>query len=224
MDIRSLQPASALALKLGVKSLVHGMPGSGKTPAFNTAPRPILLAVEPGMLSMRNSNIPTFEAYTAEKVDEFFKWWQFSKEPAQFDTLGIDSVSQMAELFVARAEKKNSHGLKAYGVMSDEVMYYMNFLYFQPNKHLYLIAKQGFEEVQGVRQARPSFPGQDLNKKIPHLFDVIMCLGMFNIPGAGQHKAFRCAPSMDMMARDRSGKLGEFEPADLNAIFNKAMS
>ncbi len=224
MDIRSLQPASALALKLGVKSLVHGGPGQGKTPVFNTAPRPILLAVEPGMLSMRGSTIPTFEAYTHERVDEFFKWWMGSAEVKNFDTLGIDSVSQLAEIFLLRAEAKLKDGRAAYGDMSDNVMYIMRYLYFQPNKHMYLICKQGFETVNGVTQARPFFPGKDLNTKIPHMYDLIMQLGTFNIPGVGSAKAFRTAPSLDAMARDRSGRLNEYEPPNITAIFNKAMS
>lgn len=225
MNINSLVPASALALKLGVKSIVHGGPGQGKTPLFNTAPRPILLATEPGMLSMRASNIPTWEAYTHEKVDEFFKWWMSdSREISNFDTLGIDSASQLAEIFLLRAEKKLKDGRAAYGDMSDNVMFILRYLYFQPNKHMYIICKQGFEDVQGVRQSRPFFPGKDLNTKIPHMFDLILSLGTWNIPGYGQAKAFRTAPSLDTMARDRSGRLAEYEPPDLTAIFNKAMS
>ena len=53
MNINDLKPASALALRLGVKCVAYGPPGSGKTPISNTAPNPVMLVTEPGMLSMR---------------------------------------------------------------------------------------------------------------------------------------------------------------------------
>jgi hypothetical protein len=62
MDIRSLRPARDFAVQYGVKAIVYGPPGSGKTPVINTAPRPVMLVCEPGLLSMRTSTVPTFFA------------------------------------------------------------------------------------------------------------------------------------------------------------------
>lgn len=225
MNINSLKPAGQLAQKFGVKALVYGPPGTGKTPVFNTAPRPVLLVVEPGMLSMRDSNIPSFEAYTAPAVDEFFLWFFQSAEAKNFDTLGIDSVSQLAEIILTNELKINKDGRKAYGEMSRKVMENINKLYFFPNKHLYLIAKQTSIEEGGSLKRRPYFPGQDLNVKIPHLFDEILHLGMHSVPGMpGYTKAFCTAEQFDLLARDRSGRLAAYEPPNLTDLFNKAMT
>lgn len=224
MDQRSLKPAGTLAQRFGVKALIYGPPGTGKTPVFNTAPRPLLLVVEPGMLSMRGSNIPSFEAYTAATINEFFTWFFQSTETKNYDTLGIDSVSQMAEIILTDELKINKDGRKAYGEMSRKVMEKINGLYFFPQKHLYLIAKQTMVEEAGVSKRRPYFPGQDLNVKIPHLFDEILHLGLHNIPGVvGAQKAFCTAEQFDLLARDRSGQLAAYEPPDLSALFTKAM-
>ena len=75
MDIRDLKAASEHAQNFGVKAIVYGPAGTGKTPILNTAPRPVLLATEAGLLSMRGSKIPTYEAYTSQRIDEFFKWF-----------------------------------------------------------------------------------------------------------------------------------------------------
>lgn len=75
MDIRDLKAASEHAQNFGVKAIIYGPAGTGKTPILNTAPRPVLLATEAGLLSMRGSNIPTYEAYTSQRIDEFFKWF-----------------------------------------------------------------------------------------------------------------------------------------------------
>ena len=99
----------------------------------------------------------------------------------------------------------------------------MNAIYYS-HKNFYLIAKQGILEIEAVQTKVPSFPGQQLNRDIPHLFDEIFCLDMANIPGAGQQIAFRTKPSYGIRARDRSGNLAEFEPPHLGQVFQKCMS
>lgn len=225
MNKNDLKPASTLAQKNGVKAIVYGPPGAGKTPVVKTAPRPVLLAVEPGMLSMRDAhNIPAFEAYTFEKIEEFFKWWFGSNEVSAFDTLGIDSVSQMAEIALVHFKSRNKDGRKAYGEMSEWVMNYLNKLFFMPQKHMYLICKQGRIDNGDNTYFVPTFPGQDLSVKIPHLFDEILRIDKCRIPGVVQEvTAFQTRQSFNYLARDRSGKLNEFEEPNLTNIFNKCM-
>lgn len=227
MQANQLKPASQLAQRFGVKALAYGPPGSGKTPIFNTAPRPVMCVVEPGMLSMRTSNIPCWEAYTAEKIDEFFDWLFTSREAAQFDSVGIDSISQLAEIILTQEldPKRNKDGRAAYGKMSIRVMKIVNALYYFPQKHVYLIGKQGVEDNAGIAYKKPFFPGQDLNVKIPHLFDEILRIAPVQFPGQPKAvTAIRCQPDFDCLARDRSGMLAEYEPPDLSALFKKAMS
>ncbi|AMW36150.1 recombinase [Xanthomonas phage XAJ2] len=225
MQIKDLQPASALAGIYGAKCIGYGGPGSGKTPLIMTAPNPVLCVVEPGMLSMRRAtNIPAFEAYTAPRIYEFFDWLFKSNESKNFDTVCVDSVSQMAEVILTDMLKKHSHGMKAYGEMSIKVMEILNALYYLRNKHMYLIAKQGTIEEGGIQKRRPFFPGQDLNVKVPHMFDQILHIGKARVPGVmNEVNAIRCMPTIDIMARDRSGLLAEFEPMDLAALFKKVM-
>lgn len=223
MQASDLQPASALAMKLGVKILAYGPPGSGKTPAINTLPRPVMLAVEPGLKSMRNSSVPTFEAYTAERIQEFFVWLFSSPEAAAFDSVAVDSVSQMAEIILTQELKRNKDGRKAFGEMSRKMMEYINGLYFLLNKHVYLIAKMSTFDDGGMIIRRPYFPGQELNVRIPHLFDEILYIANQQVPGQAQPcPAIKTKGGFDCIARDRSGRLSEFEPMDLSALIAKA--
>jgi len=225
MNLKSLKPASQLSGRFGVKALVYGPPGCGKTPVFNTAPRPVLMVVEPGMLSMRNSNVPSFEAYTYAAINEFCTWLFASAETKNFDTVGIDSISQLAEIILTHKLGINKDPRKAYGEMSREVMAIVNALYYMPQKHVYLIGKQTIIDEGGAMKRKPYFPGQDLNVKIPHMYDEILHMGLATIPGvAGQQMAFRTRESFDIMARDRSGMLNEYEQPDLTALFTKAMT
>lgn len=222
MQASQLKPANFFAVQYGCKAICYGPPGSGKTPIVNSAPRPVLMITEPGMLSMRRSTVPTWAAFSASAIDEFFAWLLSSAEAKNFDTVAVDSVSQMAEIYLEDAKRKNSHGLKAYGVMQEKVWPHLSKLYFLQNKHAYLIAKQGsFGESPAV--IRPYFPGKVLNIDVPHLYDLVTHCALTNVPGLGERVALRTRSTFDIMARDRSGQLDELEPPDLTAVFAKTM-
>ncbi len=219
MNINDLRPAKEFAMLYGCKSLIYGSPGTGKTPLVGTAPRPVLLAVEPGLLSMRQSNVPTWIGHTKARIDDFMKWFELSAEAKNFDTLAIDSVSQMCN--IALDESKAKHGLAQYGEMADYVWPYMQRLYFTKEKHLYLICK---EELTSDGKRRPSFPGQQLPRDIPHLYDCILRLAKVPIPQIGEQLAFQCNGTADVVARNRTGTLADYEPPDFSALVRKAMS
>ena len=224
MNMTELRPASELARSLGVKCLIYGDPGTGKTPVFATAPRPVLCACEPGLRSMAGSNVPTFEAYTIDRAVDFLRWAVGSHEAQNFDTLGIDSVSQFAEMILEHELGRHKDPRKAYGELSRTVYGWLTALYFMKNKHVYLIAKKTVQEEGNLKKARPYFPGQDLNVKVPHLFDEILHMERVISPKDGkQYPMFRTLGTDAILARDRSGRLAEFEPPDLSALFYKAM-
>lgn len=225
MDIRDLKAAGEFAQNFGVKALIYGPAGSAKTPLLNTAPRPLLLATEPGLLSMRGSKIPTYEAYEPKRIDEFFKWFFNSNETKNFDTLGIDSASQIADIYLIDAQKNNKHGLKAYGEMADNTMEHLRTLYYTRYKHTYVIAKEEIKDMDGQTMRRPYFPGQVLPIQVPHLYDFILRLAKTNVPGQnGEVLAFQCVGSYNVLSRNRTGNLNQYEPPNFNALVEKAMT
>lgn len=233
MQASDLKPARDFALQFGCKAVVYGKPGAGKTPiCVNTAPRPLLLASEPGMLTLRNSTVPTYPAFTGAKNEEFFTWWFGSNEAKSFDTLIWDSASEYAEMLIREGMGGQSkagneaHGMRVYGKMARDVMEKLNKLYFQPMKHIILITKMERLDINGVLYHRPYFPGKQLPVAVPHFFDLVTCLGDWNVPGIPgvETKAFRTKESYDYNGRDRSGRLLEYEPADVSKLIAKVMS
>jgi hypothetical protein len=190
----------------------------------------LLAVVEPGMLSMRNSQIPAVDCFTAQRCDEFFAWLFGSNEAKNFDTIAVDSVSQMCEMYLAvelggKSKAGNKvDGKAAYGNMARKVMEHMTGLYYLQQKHTYLICKEDVFEVGSTTARRPYFPGKDLNVKVPHLYDIILHVEDANIPGVGMQRCFRTLGNFDTAARDRSGRLNEYEPCDLTALFTKVVS
>ncbi len=224
MDIRDLKSAGEFALNFGCKSIIYGPAGSAKTPIFSTASRPLLLATEPGLLSMKGSKIPTYEAYTPAKIEEFFKWFFNSTETKNFDTLGIDSASQIADIYLIDAQKNNKHGLKAYGEMAEATMGHLRTLYYTRYKHTFVICKEEVKDLDGQSMRRPYFPGQVLPIQVPHLFDFILRLSKTIIPNVGEMLAFQCNGTYNVMARNRTGNLEDYEEPHFGKLVEKAMS
>lgn len=221
-------PAGSFAQQFGVKALVFGPPGRAKTPLAATAPNPILCFTEPGMLSMRGSNVPACQAFTRQDIADFYTWLGSSAEAKKYDTVCIDSLSQQAEVILRDELPKQKDPRKAYGIMTDTMMGYINQLYFTREKHAYLICKQELIDEGTppsiIRVRSPQFPGQSLYTQVVHLFDEILQVDLNYVPGQqGAVLSFRCHPSFDVRCRDRSGRLAEYEPANLTHVFNKIL-
>ena len=223
MNVNDLKPANEFAQQFGLKALIFGPAGTGKTPLLNTAPRPLLLATEPGLLSMKGSKIPTWEAYTPARIDEFFKWFFKSNETKNFDTLGIDSGSQIADIYLIDAQKNNKHGLKAYGEMADNTMEHLRTLYYTRYKHTYMICKEEIKDIDGQTMRRPYFPGQVLPIQVPHLYDFIIPCAKTNVPNVQREVlAFQCVGNYNILSRNRTGNLNQFEEPNFAKLVDKA--
>lgn len=221
-----LKPASQMAQQNGVKCLMYGCAGTGKTPLIGTCPRPVAVMTEAGALSVRNQNFPCFQAFTGKEIMEFFDWAHRSNETKNYDTIAVDSLSQLAEIILKEELKQNKDGRKAYGEMARAVMHIAETLFFMPKKHIYLISKLVEEkDEKGVMTKRPLFPGNKLTADLPHLFDEFWYIGKQQVPGQPQPVlAIRTKETFGIVARDRSGKLQELEQPHLGNLFNKCMS
>lgn len=224
MNVSQLKPASEIAKVYGVKGVIYGGPGTGKTPIMLTAPNAVGIVSEPGMLSIRHSNMPIWTAETYIRIKEFFDWVSKSNEPRQyFQTICVDSGSQMAEIILKEEQAANKDGRRAYMMMSQKVMAIFDTLYYLQGMNVFIICKEGNFEDNGMTKFRPFFPGQDLYVKTPHLYDEIFRIEDANI-GGQMRKAFRTKNAYNCIARDRIGKLNEVEPTDLAHIISKSLS
>jgi len=226
MKLSDLKPARALSEQFGIKAIIYGAPGSCKTPSIATAPKPVCLVTEPGMLSTRGLDYACFEAQNVGQIDEFFKWALQSDECKNtFETIAIDSISQLAEIYLVDGLKKHSHGLQAYGYMGEEVAKKCDQLFYQKQFNVVLLAKVTQIDADNPKY-RPFLPGKQLNTYIPHLFDEILFASKQLVPGQGDRAVptLTCYETYNAMARDRSGKLADLEPFNISHIFKKILS
>lgn len=213
----------------GVKCVGYGGSGSGKTRLVATAPRPIYISAERGGLSLRGMNIMALpEVKTLADLIAVHTWVMQSNEAKSFDTICVDSVSEIADV-VLRGEKSNTKdGRKAHGQANDLVLnrIYRDFR-DMPAKHVYFIAKeQSFENtIPGQpRMYAPVMPNATQRNELPYFFDVVFRYVIVQgQAGAEPWRGLQTFNDGSAIAKDRSGKLAMWEPPHLGALFEKAM-
>jgi hypothetical protein len=66
-----------------------------------------------------------------------------------------------------------------------------------------------------------SMPGSKLGTKVPHLFDYVFALRVFQAEGEDVKRAFQTGSDMQYACKDRSGVLDMHEPVDVAHIVRK---
>jgi len=82
----------------GVKLLVYGQAGAGKTSLIRTLPNPVVLSAEGGLLSIQDADLPFIEVTTMDELREAYSWAKDSSEAAGFQSVALDSISEVAEV------------------------------------------------------------------------------------------------------------------------------
>lgn len=237
LKFTTTQQASQVA---GVKCLVYGPAGMGKTVLSATAPAPILLSAESGILSLRKTNlerlfgvdnqlicydIPIIEITTVDDLTEAHQWMMRSTEARQFQTVCIDSLSEIAEVVLNNAKRQVKDPRQAYGELIEKMETAVRAFRDLPGKHVYMSAKMEpqKDELTGVVKYLPSMPGSKLGPKLPYFFDEVFRLGTNKDQAGNQYRFLQTQPDLQYEAKDRSGALDQLEPPFLTHVFNKIL-
>ena len=92
----NLKSTNTVKMK-GLKVLVYGMAGSGKTTLIKTLPAPVILSAEGGLLSISGEDLPYIEIKTMADLREAYGWLASSEEAKGFRSVALDSISEIAE-------------------------------------------------------------------------------------------------------------------------------
>ena len=91
----------------GAKIVVYGVSGAGKTRLASTLPTPIIISAESGLLSLSEFDLPFIEVNSYESLKDAYEWASNSKESEQFESIAIDSLSEIGEVILAHEKKVN---------------------------------------------------------------------------------------------------------------------
>jgi hypothetical protein len=209
----------------GIKCLVYGKSGAGKTKLAATAPAPIILSAESGILSLREFQIPMIQIKTVADLTEVHQWALNSAEAKQFATIYIDSISEIGEVVLANAKAQVKDPRQAYGELIEKMMATIKAFRDLPGKNVVMAAKQEpiKDEMTGIVQYGPSMPGSKLGPQLPYLFDEVFRLGVGKTPQGVEYRFLQTGPDLQYDAKDRSGSLDPVERPDLSFVFSKIL-
>ena len=225
-----------------VKLCIYAPSGTGKTMLSATAPKPLILSAEAGLLSLRKANIervfgvdtpgitydvPFVTCTSMQELGDVYQWLTESPDAMGFETVILDSVTDIAEVVLANAKKEAKDPRQAYGQLADQMMMILRAFRNLPNHNVVFLAKldKVNDELSGGVLFGPMMPGQQLSKQLPYLFDEVLSLeaGQPTEQGLVQ-RYFRCHKDWQWDVKDRSGALAQYETAHLGYIFNKVRS
>lgn len=205
----------------GIKNVVYGPPKIGKTRLIATAPAPVIISTEKGLLSLRKFNIPYIDVSTVAELANAYNWLR-SPQSNQFATFGFDSISDLGEVVLGDNKKKTKDGRKAHGDTIDTVMQIFRDFRDVPNKNVYFVAKeQQYIGANNMPCTRPLMPNASLTSQLPYMFDGVYHYEFVRFTDGNLYEALRTRSDQQTLAGDRSGTLAEYEPPNLAQIYAK---
>ena len=207
----------------GIKALVYGGAGSGKTTLCGTAPSPVIISAEAGLLSLRRKNIPVLQVTGLQDVWDALTWCRTDAAKNGIKTVCLDSVSEIVETVLVNEKKKTKDPRQAYGEMASLSIDMVKAFRDLPGFNVLITAKQTSitDAVTGVTKVGPTAPGQQVGPALPYLFDLVMHAATDKDNKGETYHYLRTHASFNVDAKDRSGVLDEIEYPDFTNIINK---
>jgi phage nucleotide-binding protein len=224
--LNRIKTPNELVEQQGAKLLVYGESGVGKTTLCQTAPgKTLVVSMESGLLSIKDApNLDAIEVKEAFEIEQIAELLE--NKTLDYDTVCLDSVTEMAEILLSQEKAKSKDPRRAYGEVIEVMIKTMRRFRDLP-MHVVFIAKQSRErdESSGMFHYQPMMVGAKLPTQIPYFFDEVLVLRTFDDENEkGKTVTSRWLQTkigQNYIAKDRSGKLDELESPDLAIIINK---
>lgn len=216
--------------ELFIKLCVFGESGIGKTVLCGTAPNPIIISAEKGLLSLAHLDLPVIEVTTKPEVDEAYQFLLGSNEAKQYQTICLDSISEISEICLVEKKEENSDGRQYWMNLAQEIATMIRNFRDDLRFHVAFTAKMERvkDDYTGVTTHKSFMPGRNLSIALPYFFDMLFAMRLGEMEdGTGSYRYIQPQPSVDYEAKDRSGALGNDEDMynkerpDLTYIFDK---
>lgn len=222
-----IQKISELAKGHGIKAILHGPSGAGKTYSISTIPnqeKVIVLSCEPGLLSIEE-NCADVAGIKIENIEQLREAYDFlsGKGGKEYETIVLDSLTEIAEKVLTEEFEKSKDGRKAYGELKEKATKLIKAFRDLPGKNVILICQQSKEQDdEGRMFYGPSMPGKKLAQSLPYWVDLVICLRVRKNEEGETERAFQCtAKDEQYIAKNRGGKLDDYEAPDWGVIFKK---
>jgi phage nucleotide-binding protein len=211
----------------GIKILVHGPAGAGKTSLCATTGEPtIIISAESGLLSLRGHDIPVIEVKTLDQMYEAYDYVVNNPDGQAFQWVCLDSISEIAEVVLNHEKKVAKDPRQAYGALAEKMTDLIRAFRDLPGRNVYFSCKQERtkDEHSGAMLYYPGMPGNMLKQGVAYFFDEVMALRVEKDADGNPTRWLQTSRDFNYEAKDRSGCLEMFEAPNLADIAAKISS
>lgn len=226
-----LQSVGDAIVSQGIKMLVMGAAGSGKTVLCSTSGADtVIMNAEAGLLSLnkRIEETPelakTVRVATVQTLTEIGELYDaFAKKQIETEWLCIDSLSEVAEVVLSAELKKFSDPRQAYGALIEQMSDLVRAFRDLSGINVVMTAKMERikDDASGAMLYSAMLPGSKLSQQIPYWFDEVLVLRAERTEQGEIERRLQTVRDFQYDCKDRSGRLDAYEPPDLAHIAAK---
>jgi len=213
-----------LVKQQGVKVLVYGAAGVGKTTLCGTAPgKKLMIDMESGLLSVKDQkDIDVIQVKEAQEIIEICE--ALKNGELVYDSVCLDSVSEMSEILLNFEKARHKDPRMAYGNVQETCTNVMR-AYRDLNMHVVFVSKMERVQTDHYNGYEPKMVGSKLGQSITYFFDEVLALRVIEEQDDDgtlvRNRWLQTDVGQGYTAKDRSGKLDGFEEPNLTNIITK---
>lgn len=208
----------------GLKGLVFGGPGSGKTQLLaTTGESTLIISAEGGLRTIKNApdNIKTVKI---EKIEDLNEIYEMLEEGMDFKWVMLDSISEIAEKLLAKEKSLTKDPRGAYGELITKMSVALRGFRDLPNYNVIMVAKEVMtvDENTGLSSYQPMMPGAKLGQALPYMFDLVGAMKIGKTEDGIIYHYLQTSPDMSYRSLKYRGEgLNDIEEPNLGKLLRK---
>ncbi len=207
-----------------VKALVYAESGMGKTTLLGTLPESetLIVSAESGLLCLNDLDIAVVEIKQWSDLQEVYVNILKNPDWSHFKYIGIDSLTELSDMLIHSLEaspdfRDPKMALKMWGEFSKRMTATIKAFRGLDKSVIFTALPEDILD-NGAVVKKPYIKGKSVQKMLASYFDEVFYL---SVNSTTNEREVQTQPSTSIQAKDRSGKLDDFEEANLTNIINK---
>jgi len=200
-----------------IKALIYGAAGAGKTVFTGTAKKAIYASAEGGLLSIADKNPHYVEVKSLKDLAELYSY--LSTEDHKYETIVIDSITEINEIVKMEIEKKVGHNmqLQDWGELAKKLRDLFRKFRDLP-MNVILVAQEAYvTDEDKIKKVVPSLNGKAATE-IAYFMDIV---GYLNVENDGT-RWIETSTNKKLLTKDRTRKIGNDTPMDFTEWLKRA--